>query len=126
LDLTDNKTFQIIFVSCLIVAIVGVFTVRAILKNKGVNVDSRKNMLKMGIAGLSIASLPIWLHPSLSIYFKITIFIVSIAFGIANFFAVDRLGKTFRKYFGIETEEDRSEKEIKEKKKEKEIEEKHV
>lgn len=108
MDLTDNKTFQIFFVSCFATAITIAFAIRYVLKKKGVNADSSKNLLKIMVVVFPVALLPLWLHPSLSIHFKILLAIAGVAFGVANFLAVDRLGQIYRKYFGIETEEDRS------------------
>ncbi len=107
MDLTDNKTFQIFFVFYLFVSLLIAYTIRYILKKKGVDIDSSKNLLKLGLSVFPIVLLPLWLHPLLSIQFKILLAIAGVAFGVANFLAVDRLGRTYRKCFGIETDEDR-------------------
>ena len=111
MDLTDNKTFQIFFLLCLGASVIVTYTLWIVLKRKGVDVYLKKNMMLIGIVGAFIVSLPLWLHPSLSIQFKIGLFLIALVVGIANFYAVHYGGKEFRKQFGIENEEDRREKE---------------
>lgn len=115
MDLIDNKTFQIFFLSCLLFATLIFCIALYSLRKKGVNIYSGKIQLMTALSVLPIAFLPIWLHPSVSIQFKVGLTIVAVAFGIANFYAVHHGGKAFRKHFGIETEEDLREKERDEK-----------
>ncbi|MFZ5994262.1 MAG: hypothetical protein ACOYU4_04685 [Thermodesulfobacteriota bacterium] len=111
MDLSDNKTFQLAVIGCLVIYIFLVLVTYYLLKMKGVTFDSAKTQLKLGLAFSPIVLLPFWFHPLLSIRFKVGLTIVSVAFAIVNFLAVHRGGKAFRKVFGIETEEDRREKE---------------
>lgn len=118
MDLTDSNTFGILIFVCLFFYCAIGLTIRALLKKKGVDIDSSKNLLKLALGLLPIVAIPFWIHPLLSIQFKLFITLVATAGAIANYYAVDRGGKAFRKYFGIETaqdkkEGDRREKEIK-------------
>ncbi len=116
LDLTDNETFQTLFLFCTIVMVVITLSAFYILKKIGVDVYMPKNMLKGGLfPAASIGFLPIWLSPSVSWLFKIGLALIAGIFATANFYSVHYGGKRLRKQIGLETEEDRREKDREEK-----------
>jgi|SRR5208283_193842 len=119
LDLRNNETFQNVFLICFAVAVIVFFIAWYVLKRKGIKVYSRKIQLLLifGIM-IPIILLPIWLHPLGSIQAKIKTTAIAVIVGFASFYAIDRLGKKFRKFTGIENEEDRHDRKVmKEKKK---------
>lgn len=121
MDIRDNETFKSLFIFCVIVGVIISLSTFYILKRRGVDVYLPRNLLTFGLSAALIGFVPIWLSPLVSVQFKIGLTIVAFAFGIANFYAVHYGGKRLRKQIGIETEEDRREKERDEKaKKEKE------
>lgn len=113
MDLMDNGTFQVVTIVCLGISC-GIFCIILfVLKKKGANIQSNKVILTVALLVLPVALLPMWFHPRVSMSFKFILTALSVAVAVANFFAIDRGGKVFRQYFGIETEQDRRENEKK-------------
>lgn len=106
INLKDNNTFQIVFVSCFVLAITFGFIVRYTLKQylikRNKDVDDNKYLLTIFIFAIApIVLVPIWLSSTVSITFKIVITIISVAAGVAHFMALDRASKAIKKYLGI-------------------------
>ena len=113
MDLRNNETFQNAILICFAVGVIAFFILWYVLKKKGINVYDRKIQLLLAFGIMvPISALPVWLHPLLSIQTKIIGTALGSAVGLANFYAIDRLGKKFRKFTGIENEEDRHDRKV--------------
>jgi drug/metabolite transporter (DMT)-like permease len=111
LDLTDDETSQTFFVFCFAVGAVILCSAWFILKRLGVDVHSPKNTFVMLLSGIVFFSIPIWLEPSMSILLKVGLVIVICVLAIGRFYSEEYYGKRVRGWLGIETKEDRREKE---------------
>jgi len=122
----DFETWTLLFLACGILNCIIAFSSFFILKKKGVDVYTAKNMLIITLAPLTNLLIPIWLYAKLSFDSKIGTTIVIYSFTIVSFYAYHYGGKRFRKKLGIVAEEDRREAEREEKaRKEKEAKGKH-
>ena len=111
----DFEPLVILFLSCLILNCVITISCFFVLKKKGVDVYTVKNMLIITLAPLPNILIPIWIDPKASFNAKIRITVVIYLFTIVSFYAYHYGGKRLRKQVGIETEEDRREIEREEK-----------
>ena len=86
MDLTDNNTFQVVFIICLAISLSGMCLILFFLKKKGVEIHSSKVILTVSLSVLPIAFFPGWLHPQLSVGFKfaLTFFSVAVAFQLVS------------------------------------------
>ena len=84
------------------------------LKKRGVNTNSGKVIIPLGLLALYIAFLPFYFDSNLDTKGKIIITIMGTVAGIGNYLSVNRAGAIFRKTFGIETKEEKRQREEKE------------
>lgn len=101
----DQNTIKILFVCCLFMG----FTISAyllhFLKKRGVDVNSGKVIVPLGLLGLYIGALPLYFDPRLDMKARIVMTIMGAVAGLGNYFSVTKAGVVFRKTFGIKTKE---------------------
>ena len=111
--LSDEGTIKKLFVCFLILGFtVGVFLLHY-LKKRGVNTNSGKIIVPLGLLALYIAFLPFYFDSNLDVKAKIIITIMGTVAGIGNYISVNRAGVIFRKTFGIKTKYEKQQKEEK-------------
>ena len=83
------------------------------LKKRGVNTNSGKIIVPLGLLALYIGFLPLYFDIKMGIKDKIIMTIIGTAVGIGNYISVNRAGVIFRKTFGIKTKYEKQQKEDK-------------
>jgi len=117
-ELREFKTWTIFFLLCGFLNCVITFSSFFVLKKKGIEVYTVKNMLIVTLAPVTNLLIPIWLFAGLSFNSKIGATLIIYLFTIVSFYAYHYGGKRLRNQIGLVTEEDRWEKEREKKEKE--------
>lgn len=117
MNLNNNPTFQIVFFSGTVIAVLIALASMYVLRRKRINIYKKHRILKISLCILPVVLLPVFFHPKLLPFMKVKIAILGVVAAIATYIVVDKGGKRFRAFWGYETKWDREEKELEEKEK---------
>lgn len=117
MDLRNSETFQNVFLACFFVGIGAFFVLWKVYKKRGITVLSKKNKFILLIIGIFPILVLFWVLPDVPLLVKIGITFLILATEFGYFYLLGKAGKSVRKTLGIETEEDRYEKDKEQKEK---------
>jgi hypothetical protein len=96
LDLTNNETFQNMFLLCAFIGIADYFVLWTIFKKRGIDVYATKNKIILLVSCLIPCLSLFWVLPDIPFHVKISITILGIATEFLSFYSLGKAGKRFR------------------------------